>query len=97
MFSHWDFNWQEQYPRWSINFILFQGKDVATVKPGDDEHQISIVIPYVQKKHSIAVGKALASHFAYIPQRKNGLSGSKEAYLIKMYADISKRMCYCAT
>lgn len=97
IFSHWDFNWKDQYPRWSINLILFQGKDVVNVQPGDDENQISIDFPKQQKKHSIAVGAALAVHFAYTPQRRNGLTGTREAYFISQYANISQRVCHCVT
>lgn len=93
MFPHWDFNWKDAYPRWSINLILFQGQDVISVGPGDDEHQISIVIPKRRKKHSVAVGAALAVHFAYIPQRRNGMSGALETYFVEKYANISRAFC----
>ncbi|CAF2823229.1 unnamed protein product [Rotaria sp. Silwood2] len=97
MFTYWDFNWRNEYPRWSINFILFQGKDVATVQPGDDEHQISIEIPKREKKHSIAVGKALVAHFAYMPQRRRGLTAANKSYIIDMYANISQGVCRAST
>lgn len=92
MFSHWDFNWKNNYPRWSINLILFQGKDVANIRHGDDEMQISIQIPNSQRKHSIAVGRALVAHFAYWPQR-NSLTGTTETYLLQMYANIAQKVC----
>lgn len=93
IFSYWDFNWKDIYRRWSINLILFQGKDVFSVRPGDDEHQISIVIPQKYKRHSVAVGAALAVHFAYKPQRRNGMSGALETFFVEKYANISRTMC----
>jgi len=97
IFNQWDFNWKNQYPRWSINLILFQGKDVRDVTPGDDEHQISIVIPSKQKRHSIAVGAAVAVHFAYIPQRNSGMVGAREAYFVGRYANLSRTFCVSST
>lgn len=96
IFSHWDFNWKDEYPRWSINLILFEGKDVSSVGPGDDENQISVDIPKAKKKHSVAVGAALAVHFAYTPQRNKSLSGETEAYFIAKYGAIAKKISQCS-
>lgn len=96
IFTVWDFDWNGQYPRWSINLFLFQGKDVTTVQPGDDEQQISVEIPKREKKRCIAVGGALAVHFAYGPQRHNGLNSARETHLLEKYTNVSKRVCHCA-
>ncbi|CAF1522657.1 unnamed protein product [Adineta ricciae] len=81
------------YTGWSINFILFQGKDVMGLDMGDDELQISRRIPTLQKKHSIAVGSALTVHFAYGSQRSKGLVGRTEYYLLDKYGEVAKNAC----
>ncbi|CAF4297606.1 unnamed protein product, partial [Rotaria magnacalcarata] len=47
--------------------------EVQDVGPGDDEHQISIVIQKKFKQHSLVVGRALFAYFGYKPQRFNDL------------------------
>jgi hypothetical protein len=89
MFPIWDYN-AFDYSRWSINFILFKGNEVQDVEPGDDEHQISIVIPKKYKKHSLAVGRALVVHYGYKPQRRNGL---KDNSFIPEYRRLAEKVC----
>jgi hypothetical protein len=89
VFPTWDFN-ALAYNRWSINFILFKGHEVQDVGPGDDEHQISIVIPQKYKKHCLVDGKALVVHFGYIPQRHDGL---RDNDFISEYRNLSLKVC----
>eukprot|EP01041_Mallomonas_annulata_P008682 gene8682-17928_t len=63
-----DFN---RYYRWSINFFLFDPKDLAKHRISNcrnDELWLSMFVPHDARKHSAAVGTALVSHFAYTPQ-----------------------------
>ena len=89
VFPIWDYN-ALAYNRWSINFFLFKGDEVGDVGPGDDEHQISIVIPKKYKRHSLVVGTALVVHFGYIPQRNSGL---KDSDFIPEYRDLAQEIC----
>ena len=97
MFSVWDFHYvvsTESYNRWSINLILFRGKDIADVDLSNDELKISHVIPMREKKHCVAVGQALAVHFAYRPQRANGLREKTEDILLEKYQWLANASCH---
>jgi hypothetical protein len=96
IFPLWDFHYTdtvENYNRWSINLILFRGKDVAGVDLSNDELQISHLIPMREKKHCVAVGEALAVHFAYGPQRANGLRDKTESILLEKYQRLANDSC----
>ena len=72
-FGVWDFN-AFNYARWSINTILFKGKDLCYEKLGtDDEAQITQELSKAKGKRSGAVGSALVVHLAYHTQRNAGL------------------------
>ena len=71
-FKIWDFNTVE-YHRWSVNFIVIWGKHLNKLnsthsKVSSDEVTLTAVIPKELKKHSIALGSALVSHFSYWSQ-----------------------------
>lgn len=89
VFPLWDYN-ALGYNRWSINFFLFKGNDVQDVGPGDDEHQISIVIPKKLKKHTLVVGTALVVHFGYRSQRHSGL---KDNDFVPAYLKLAQKIC----
>jgi hypothetical protein len=89
VFPLWDYN-AFKYSRWSINFFLFKGNEVRDVEPGDDEYQISIVIPKKYKKHTLVVGAALVVHFGYRPQRRSGL---KDDDFVPDYRKLAQKVC----
>ena len=72
-FGTWDFN-AFNYPRWSINAIMFKGSDLCKENLGtDDEVDITQVLPQRKGKRNGAVGSALVVHLAYHTQRNAGL------------------------
>jgi hypothetical protein len=85
-----DFN-AVDYWRWSINFILFRGGDFNKGNVGrDDEQDISVTIPHARKRHSCAVGRAVAVHYAYGPQRE-GLDNNTDVR--DRYRAVAQSMC----
>ena len=71
-FKIWDFNTVE-YHRWSINFIIMWGRHLNTLNSSftdikSDEVTLTSLIPKSTKKHSMALGAAVVSHFSYWSQ-----------------------------
>ncbi len=71
-FKIYDFNTID-YTRWSINFILSWGKNFNKINTVSnykisDEVILGMNIPKKMKKHSVALGSAVVSHFSYFPQ-----------------------------
>ena len=73
--------------------FVFKGSDLAVTMP-DDEHEISVVLPERRGQHCGAVGKALAAHFSYYPQR-SGLE-SQTDLLMAYEALASKSVPSCS-
>ena len=83
-FNIWDFNTVD-YHRWSINFIVIWGRYLNNINSShfhipSDEVTLTLEIPMKMKKHSIALGSAVVSHFSFWSQR---------SYLLK--TDILKK------
>eukprot|EP00607_Mallomonas_marina_P002522 CAMPEP_0182433908 /NCGR_PEP_ID=MMETSP1167-20130531/66334_1 /TAXON_ID=2988 /ORGANISM="Mallomonas Sp, Strain CCMP3275" /LENGTH=209 /DNA_ID=CAMNT_0024623155 /DNA_START=482 /DNA_END=1107 /DNA_ORIENTATION=+ len=65
---------KNRYYRWSINYFMFEEKDMAKFKVlkcgSNDELYLSMFLPHDMGKHSAVCGGALVVHFAYTPQRQ---------------------------
>jgi len=73
-FRIWDFN-TVNYDRWSVNFIVFWGRYLNTLNSSfpeiqSDEKVLTTFLPKLMKKHSMALGSAVVSHFSYWSQFK---------------------------
>jgi hypothetical protein len=71
-FRIWDFH-SVEYHRWSLNFIVAWGRNLNRIhkykpKVKSDEIVLTHLIPKMKKKHSIALGSAVVSHFSYFIQ-----------------------------
>ena len=88
-FGLWDFHFENDFKRYSINFILTMGKYINNLsKYGkiEDELLISSIIPKNTNKHTFAVGKTLVCHFAYFTQRDE----LSKTNILKRYEDVSR-------
>ena len=73
--------------RFSINFIIWFGKDLATFKgkvPGDDEEYMSVIKPAQMGKINLFDGDSVISHFAFFTQREI----LDNAHILEQYDDL---------
>lgn len=79
------------YRRWSINMILFRGRDFNMGQvTGDDEDTISRIIPERRGMHACVAGSALAAHYAYFTQR-GGLLNNTD--ILERYHALAASRC----
>ena len=96
-FPLWDFNADRGtgslYKKWHMHMVLFQGRDLAGLKPHVNmEARISTNVCRRSDRHCGAVGPgAIAAHLAYVPQAFSLLNSTD---VLQQYHVLAGKMCY---
>ena len=96
-FPLWDFNANRGkaslYEKWHMHMVLFQGRDLARVKPRPKmEARISKDVCRQSDRHCGAVGPgALAAHLSYVEQAFSLLNSTD---VLHQYQVLAEKMCY---
>jgi hypothetical protein len=76
-----------EYPRFGIACCSFIGKDFLDIidkwSGEDDEQFVTEIWPKKIRRMNCIAGRALISHYAYGPQRENGMESRKEGFKIR--------------
>ncbi|KAH7053418.1 hypothetical protein B0J12DRAFT_710219 [Macrophomina phaseolina] len=59
--------WDYEYLRLGIQFVAIWGLDLIASKPipADDEQHLSVVMPFLTKRHAVVDGRGLVAHYSF--------------------------------